>query len=405
MPTPCPAPGTDDLEQTITRRRVARAPRRVPEKLRKAPTATPSLLPVAWRPDALLIASSNAQVREVNLGAQTAPLDAAAVPAERRVKLADGTTASAGDVIIARRNDRCLAPSATDFVALDLTVPGEDAVITIEGQRPHTAVQALARVIERDDSAASATTARRQERDPVPLLRKACAGYLDALTVAGESVLGPAGVGAVAAQAELSVPGISDWSAWPALHARLERVTINGHMPGQVPRDEAMLVRYDHSRDLTAVLATARGPRPRQRTLGLACGGSSQLGDLARRPRGRRHRPAPDRAAHGGRQERLQQHRWTDAPATPGRCPRRPTPGSPNSGRHSIRASPPTRTGQPWPSSSTSPTARACASPTLAPHRHRAARSINPRPRWRTGSSTPSPITRPRQATRRQQRD
>lgn len=69
--------------------------------------------------DALLIASTNAQVRELNLRAQAARLAAAAaaVPAERRVTLADGTTVSEGDVIITRRNDRRLALSATDFVA------------------------------------------------------------------------------------------------------------------------------------------------------------------------------------------------------------------------------------------------------------------------------------------------
>ena len=297
--------------------------------------------------DALLIASTNAQVRELNLRAQAARLAAAGVPADRKVTLADGTIVSEGDVIITRRNDRRLALSATDFVAngdrwtvasirpdgalgvrhsrsqrrvtlpadyvaehvqlgyattvhgaqgqtvdtshavltgtesrqllyvaltrgrrenhmyLDVTVPGEDAVMTIEAQRPSTAVEVLTRVIERDDSAVSATTARRQEHDRVPLLRKACAEYLDALTVAGESILGPAGVAAIAAQAEETVPGISDWPAWPALYAQLQRVALTGDEPGLVLRDEAMLVRYDHSRDLAAVLANRLEVRDR----------------------------------------------------------------------------------------------------------------------------------------------
>ena len=147
---------------------------------------------------------------------------------------------------------------------LDVTTPGEDAVTTIEAQRPSTAVEVLTRVIERDDSAVSATTARRQERDPVLLLRTACAEYLDALTVAGESILGAAGVAAIAVQAEEAVPGISDWPAWPALYAQLQRVALNGDEPGQVLRDEAMLVRYDdHSRDLAAVLANRLEVRDR----------------------------------------------------------------------------------------------------------------------------------------------
>ncbi|CAN5526672.1 hypothetical protein BH10ACT8_BH10ACT8_07330 [soil metagenome] len=289
--------------------------------------------------DTLLIASTNAQVRDLNLRAQAACLATASAPAERRVTLADGTTASAGDVIITRRNDRRLALSGTDFVAngdrwsvikvrpdgglnvqhsrshrkvtlpadyvaehvqlgyattvhgaqgqtvdtshtvltatesrqllyvavtrgrrenhlyLDVTIPGEDAITTIEAQRPSTAVEMLTRMIERDDSTVSATTAQRQERDPVPLLRKACAEYLDALTVAGESVLGSAGMAAVATQAELAVPGISGWPAWRALQAQLQRVALNGDVPVQVLRDEAMLVRRDHSRDLAAVVA------------------------------------------------------------------------------------------------------------------------------------------------------
>ncbi len=289
--------------------------------------------------DALLIAATNEQVRQLNVRAQAAGLAAATAPAGRRVTLADGTTVSDGDVIITRRNDRRLTLSATDFVAngdrwsvtsvradggldvrhanshrrvtlptgyvaehvrlgyactvhgaqgqtvdtshtvltgtesrqllyvaitrgrrenhlyLDVTVPGEDTVITIEAQRPSTAVEVLTRVIERDDSAISATTAQRQERDPVPLLRKACAEYLDALTVAGESILGAAGTAAIATGAETAVPGISGWPAWPTLYAQLQRVALNGEAPGQMLRDEAVLVRRDHSRDLAAVLA------------------------------------------------------------------------------------------------------------------------------------------------------
>ncbi len=202
--------------------------------------------------DTLLIASTNAQVRELNLRAQAARLAAAAVLTDRRVTLADGTTVSEGDTVITRRNHRRLALSATDFVAngdrwtitsvrpdggldvrhtrshrrvtlpagyvaehvqlgyattvhgaqgqtvdtshavltgtesrqllyvaltrgrrqnhlyLDITVPGEDAVMTIDAQRPSTAVEVLTRVIERDDSAVSATTALPSGARPRP---------------------------------------------------------------------------------------------------------------------------------------------------------------------------------------------------------------------------------------------
>jgi hypothetical protein len=86
-------------------------------------TTTPDQAFTAWSADrvagldTLLIASTNEQVRELNLRAQAVRRAAVAVPAGRRVTLADGTTVSEGDVIITRRNDRRLTLSATDWVA------------------------------------------------------------------------------------------------------------------------------------------------------------------------------------------------------------------------------------------------------------------------------------------------
>ena len=288
--------------------------------------------------DTLLIASTNAQVRELNLRAQAARLATAAVPAGRHVELADGTTVSHGDAIITRRNDRRLTLSATDWVAngdrwtvtsvrpdgalevrhmqshrrvllpadyvarhvqlgyactvhsaqgqtvdtshtvltgsesqqllyvaltrgqranslyLDASVSGDD-VVYAEGKRPPTAVEMLTRVVERDDSAVSASSARREERDPVSLLRKACAEYADALGVAAECVLGPEGLARIAARADDTVPGITDWPAWPALNTQLQRLVLDDVEPYQVLHDEAVLVRAGGTHDLAAVLA------------------------------------------------------------------------------------------------------------------------------------------------------
>ena len=74
---------------------------------------------------------------------------------------------------------------------LDVSIGSEDAVLDADAVRPPTAIEVLTRAIERDDSAASATSTRREERDPVPQLHKACVEYLDALGVAAESVLDP----------------------------------------------------------------------------------------------------------------------------------------------------------------------------------------------------------------------
>jgi hypothetical protein len=293
----------------------------------------------AARLDALLIASTNERVRQLNLRAQAARLATAAAPTHRRVTLADGTTVSDGETIITRRNDRRLKLSATDSVAngdrwtvtsvrpdgalevrhkqsrrrvtlpadyvaqhvqlgyactvhtaqgqtvdtshtvltgresrqllyvaltrgrlanhlyLDVSVSGDDAVLHADAVRPPTATELLDRVVERDDSAVSASSAAREERDPVPLLRKACAEYADALGVAAESVLGPEGVARIEARADASVPGITDCPAWPALNTRLQRLVLDGVVADQVLHDEAVLVRRDLTRDLAAVLA------------------------------------------------------------------------------------------------------------------------------------------------------
>lgn len=297
--------------------------------------------------DSLLIASTNEQVRELNLRAQAARLAATDVPAKRRVTLADGTTASDGDAIITRRNDRRLTLSATDWVAngdrwtvtsvrpdgaleirhaqsrrrvilpadyvaehvqlgdactvhaaqgqtvdtshtvltgsesrqllyvaltrgrhanhlyLDISVSGDDAVLHADAIRPPTAIEVLTRVVERDDSAVSATSTRNEERDPVPLLRKACAEYIDALGVAAESVLGPEGLAQIEARADDAVCGITDCPAWPALNSLLQRFVLDGVDADQVLRDEAMLVRRDRAGDLAAIVASRLDARQR----------------------------------------------------------------------------------------------------------------------------------------------
>jgi len=290
--------------------------------------------------DALLVASTNEQVRGLNLRAQASRLAVAAVPAERRVTLADGTTVGDGDAIITRLNDRRLTLSATDWVAngdrwtvtsvrpdgalevrhaesrrrvtlpadyvtqhvqlgyactvhaaqgqtvdashtvltgtesrqllyvaltrgrhanhlyLDVSVSGDDAVLHADAIRPPTAIEVLTRVVERDDSAVSASSTRREERDPVPLLRKACAEYIDALGVAAESALGPEGFAQIEARAAATVPGITDCPAWPALNTQLQRLALNGVDAYRVLRDEAMFVRRDCTGDVASILAS-----------------------------------------------------------------------------------------------------------------------------------------------------
>lgn len=125
----------------------------------------------------------------------------------------------------------------------------------IDAIRPPTAIEVLTRVIERDDSAVSANSAHREEHDPAPLLRKACAEYVDALAVAGESVLGPERVAQIQARAEAIVPGVTDCPAWPALNTQLQRLVLNGRDADQMLYLEAGILHHDRIHDLAAVLA------------------------------------------------------------------------------------------------------------------------------------------------------
>ncbi|MBE7188195.1 MobF family relaxase [Jatrophihabitans endophyticus] len=66
--------------------------------------------------DSVLLAPTRDQVRELNLRARHDRLAASDEAVGREVTLGDGTTASVGDTIVTRHNDRRLATSATDWV-------------------------------------------------------------------------------------------------------------------------------------------------------------------------------------------------------------------------------------------------------------------------------------------------
>ena len=76
----------------------------------------------AWRADraagfdSVLLASTREQVSALNSRARADRLAAQDLPRGREVRLADGTAASARDVILTRRNDRRLVITATDWV-------------------------------------------------------------------------------------------------------------------------------------------------------------------------------------------------------------------------------------------------------------------------------------------------
>lgn len=213
------------------------------------------------RPDGALVVRHAQSRRRVTL-----PADYAAQHVQLgyacTVHAAQGQTVDTSHTVLTGRESRQLLYVAlsrgrhANHLYLDLSVSGDDAVLDADAIRPPTAIEVLARVVARNDSGVSATGARREERDPVPLVRKACGEYVDALGVAAESVLGPEGLAQIEARAEATVPGITDCPAWPALNTQLKRHVLDRADADQVLHDEAMLVRRDRASDLAAILAS-----------------------------------------------------------------------------------------------------------------------------------------------------
>ena len=86
--------------------------------------------------DSVMLAPTRELVATLNARARTDRLAASTAPVGVQVPLADGSTASAGDVVISRRNERRLAISATDWVkngdrwTIGAVLPGGAVAVT-----------------------------------------------------------------------------------------------------------------------------------------------------------------------------------------------------------------------------------------------------------------------------------
>lgn len=96
---------------------------------------------------------------------------------------------------------------------------------------PRTAVEILTSALAREDTATSVTSEQRAAKEPALLLRKQIAQYLDALDVAGQSLVGPENLARLTARAEQIVPGVTDCDAWPALQSQLIMIGLERHQP------------------------------------------------------------------------------------------------------------------------------------------------------------------------------
>lgn len=139
-----------------------------------------------------------------------------------------------------------------------LTTAGDGdahSVITRDALLPPTAVNILTRVLARDGSPVSATSATSAAADPVLRLRDGADQYHDALGVAAADVLGETRMAEIDTTADTILPGLSHREAYPTLRAHLAMLAVNGDHPGAVLRQALDTRRgLGDARDVAAVL-------------------------------------------------------------------------------------------------------------------------------------------------------
>ncbi|MFC8529164.1 MobF family relaxase [Nocardia sp. NPDC057227] len=138
---------------------------------------------------------------------------------------------------------------------------------------PRTAVELLARVLDRDGTQKSAHTHLRDALDPHRRIARALDIYLDVLGSAAENVLGPDALAGLDAVAESVRAHLTDSSAYPVLRQHLAMLAATGADPVATLRAAAALRELDTAADPAAVLtwrldptgtapATGSGPLP-----------------------------------------------------------------------------------------------------------------------------------------------
>ncbi len=117
---------------------------------------------------------------------------------------------------------------------------------------PHTAVEVLEAIIERDQAPASATTLLAQADHPVRLLGPAVTTYVDAINFAAEHHL-PDSVKA-GIEAAGGAHRLTGADAWPTLRSQLMLIAANGHDPAAVLNQAVALGGLQDARDPAAVI-------------------------------------------------------------------------------------------------------------------------------------------------------
>ncbi|PZQ49560.1 MAG: transfer protein Tra, partial [Phenylobacterium zucineum] len=106
-------------------------------------------------------------------------------------------------------------------------------LIRPETINPLTPTDLLERILARDESPVSATTALRDAANPARQLGDATARYTDAVTFATAQLAGEIGIDALERAVDEVAPGLTDSPTWPALRAQLLTVQADDRDPIQ----------------------------------------------------------------------------------------------------------------------------------------------------------------------------
>ncbi|HSS23787.1 MAG TPA: MobF family relaxase [Mycobacterium sp.] len=121
-------------------------------------------------------------------------------------------------------------------------------VLSPKATHPETAVDVLSKTLARDGAQISATSARRESRDPFLRLGAAAAMYYNALGAAAEDLTSPAALAQLDITADQLYPRLTRAEAWPVLRRHLAVIAADGRDP-IATLTEAATKRELHSAD------------------------------------------------------------------------------------------------------------------------------------------------------------
>ncbi|MCW2754800.1 MAG: primase catalytic core, N-terminal domain [Marmoricola sp.] len=133
-------------------------------------------------------------------------------------------------------------------------------ILDPETLAPSTAIEVLARVLDREESQTSAVTARRELADPDRRLAEAALRYRDALSFAAAETLGSTWQASLDLSAETMLPGLTSCPAYPTLSMQLALAELDGRDAARELRRVVDLGDLDRVRDRAAVLEYRLGP-------------------------------------------------------------------------------------------------------------------------------------------------